>query len=140
MSTPRYRSAPPSRSGSAISVSKATMPSSPGLKSFMGLLAVGSSAGRYLTGVPATPAYNPPPYGPSSDPDPRRRHRPGARRGDPAGARGDGGRVRLGRPARGHRRDGGERREPAARPRPRLDSAEWDRAEGADHDARRRRV
>src|SRR5437588_2329037 len=35
MSTPRYRSAPPSRSGSAISVSNATTPSRPGLKSFM---------------------------------------------------------------------------------------------------------
>src|SRR3954451_8059680 len=34
MSTPRYRSAPPSLSGSAISVSKATTPSSPGRKSF----------------------------------------------------------------------------------------------------------
>src|SRR3954454_16027584 len=33
MSTPRYRSAPPSRSGSAISVSKAITPSRPGLKS-----------------------------------------------------------------------------------------------------------
>jgi hypothetical protein len=33
ISTPRYRSAPPSLSGSAISVSKATTPSSPGLKS-----------------------------------------------------------------------------------------------------------
>ena len=33
MSTPRYRSEPPSRSGSAICVSKATTPSSPGLKS-----------------------------------------------------------------------------------------------------------
>src|SRR5215203_2294576 len=33
MSTPRYRSAPPSLSGSAISVSKATTPSSPGRKS-----------------------------------------------------------------------------------------------------------
>src|SRR5947208_9671825 len=35
MSTPRYRSTPPSRSGSAISVSTATIPSSPGLKSLM---------------------------------------------------------------------------------------------------------
>src|ERR671918_778261 len=34
MSTPRYRSAPPSRSGSAISVSNATTPSSPGRNSF----------------------------------------------------------------------------------------------------------
>src|SRR5580765_2588405 len=34
MSTPRYRSAPPSRSGSAICVWKATTPSSPGLNSF----------------------------------------------------------------------------------------------------------
>src|SRR5690349_2492267 len=33
MSTPRYRSAPPSLSGSAISVVKATTPSSPGTKS-----------------------------------------------------------------------------------------------------------
>src|SRR5580704_8918751 len=33
MSTPRYRSEPPSLSGSAISVSNATMPSSPGTKS-----------------------------------------------------------------------------------------------------------
>src|SRR6478752_2581268 len=33
MSTPRYRSAPPSLSGSAISVSKAMTPSRPGLKS-----------------------------------------------------------------------------------------------------------
>jgi hypothetical protein len=33
MSTPRYRSAPPSLSGSAISVSNATIPSSPGTKS-----------------------------------------------------------------------------------------------------------
>src|SRR5205807_7378165 len=36
MSTPRYRSAPPSLSGSAMTVSKATIPSSPGLKSDMG--------------------------------------------------------------------------------------------------------
>src|SRR5919201_1734870 len=35
MSTPRYRSDPPSRSGSAISVSTATTPSSPGLKSLL---------------------------------------------------------------------------------------------------------
>src|SRR5919204_6744183 len=35
MSMPRYRSAPPSRSGSAISVSTATTPSSPGRKSFI---------------------------------------------------------------------------------------------------------
>src|SRR5919206_953111 len=35
MSTPRYRSEPPSRSGSAISVWTATTPSSPGLKSFI---------------------------------------------------------------------------------------------------------
>src|SRR5215213_5273479 len=34
MSMPRYRSEPPSLSGSAISVSKATTPSSPGRKSF----------------------------------------------------------------------------------------------------------
>src|SRR5262245_58734383 len=34
MSTPRYRSAEPSLSGSAISVSKAMTPSSPGRKSF----------------------------------------------------------------------------------------------------------
>src|ERR671930_422265 len=33
MSMPRYRRTPPSRSGSAISVSTATMPSRPGLKS-----------------------------------------------------------------------------------------------------------
>ena len=33
MSTPRYRRTPPSLSGSAISVSTATTPSSPGLKS-----------------------------------------------------------------------------------------------------------
>src|SRR5215470_16561382 len=33
MSTPRYRSAPPSLSGSAISVVKATTPSRPGTKS-----------------------------------------------------------------------------------------------------------
>src|SRR5580704_4056748 len=38
MSTPRYRSAPPSLSGSAISVSKAMTPSSPGLKSDIGFL------------------------------------------------------------------------------------------------------
>src|SRR3984957_20357004 len=37
MSTPRYRSAPPSLSGSAISVSKAITPSSPGLKSDIGV-------------------------------------------------------------------------------------------------------
>src|SRR6478672_78495 len=36
MSTPRYLSAPPSLSGSAISVSKAMTPSSPGLKSDIG--------------------------------------------------------------------------------------------------------
>src|SRR5436190_2726852 len=35
MSTPRYRSEPPSRSGSAISVWTATTPSRPGLKSFI---------------------------------------------------------------------------------------------------------
>src|SRR3954463_9205018 len=35
MSMPRYRSTPPSRSGSAISVSTATTPSSPGLNSFI---------------------------------------------------------------------------------------------------------
>src|SRR5437867_1587301 len=35
MSTPRYRSAPPSLSGSAISVSKATTPSSPGATTVM---------------------------------------------------------------------------------------------------------
>ena len=38
MSTPRYRSEPPSRSGSAISVSTATTPSSPGLKSATSLI------------------------------------------------------------------------------------------------------
>src|SRR5580693_1177366 len=37
MSTPRYLSAPPSLSGSAISVSKAITPSSPGLKSDIGV-------------------------------------------------------------------------------------------------------
>src|SRR5260370_19335556 len=37
MSTPRYRGAPPSLSGSAISVSKAITPSSPGLKSDIGV-------------------------------------------------------------------------------------------------------
>src|SRR6266550_2119409 len=37
MSTPRYLSAPPSLSGSAISVSKAMTPSSPGLKSDIGV-------------------------------------------------------------------------------------------------------
>src|SRR6266568_1305195 len=37
MSTPRYRSEPPALSGSAISVSKAMTPSSPGLKSDIGV-------------------------------------------------------------------------------------------------------
>src|SRR5215218_5743771 len=45
MSMPRYRSCPPSRSGSAISVSTATMPSRPGLKSFI----AGESTGKALT-------------------------------------------------------------------------------------------
>src|SRR6187551_3772389 len=42
MSTPRYRSAPPSRSGSAISVSTATTPSRPGLNSLIPLLVIGA--------------------------------------------------------------------------------------------------
>src|SRR5438477_862320 len=55
MSTPRYRSAPPSRSGSAISVSNATTPSSPGLNSDMRVPpAPGQSraTGRPRTAVP----------------------------------------------------------------------------------------
>src|SRR5918995_5197731 len=47
MSTPRYRREPPSLSGSAISVSTATTPSSPGLKSATSLIA----GRRYLTQV-----------------------------------------------------------------------------------------
>src|SRR4051812_12130403 len=42
MSTPRYRSAEPSLSGSAISVSKATTPSRPGLKTVSSAMARGS--------------------------------------------------------------------------------------------------
>src|SRR5581483_4919860 len=49
MSMPRYRSEPPSRSGSAISVSKATTPSSPGRKS------------STPATVPNRPPYNRPP-------------------------------------------------------------------------------
>ena len=78
--------------------------------------------------------------GPPSHPDPRRRDGPGADRGDAPRPGGDGRRVRLGRPARGNRRDGRVRRQSAARPRPRLDPGERRRAEGADHDPGRRRV
>ena len=54
--------------------------------------------------------------------------------------RGDRRRVRLGRPARRHRRDGPVRRQPAAGRRARRDPRERRRAEGADHDAGRRRL
>ena len=47
---------PPSRSGSAISVSTATTPSRPGLKSATSLI----RAGRYLTGIPTAHRYDPP--------------------------------------------------------------------------------
>src|ERR1700722_18215725 len=42
MSTPRYRSAPPARSGSAISVAKATTPSRPDWTSVVTLMRAGS--------------------------------------------------------------------------------------------------
>ena len=80
-------------------VSTATTPSRPGLKSFIGSKSIGRVAAD----------------GSQSDAHPRRRHRAGADRGDAPRARGDRSRVRLGRPARGQRRDGAVRRKPASR-------------------------
>ena len=65
---------------------------------------------------------------------------PRADRGDPPRPRGDRRRVRLGRPARRHRRDGGERRQPAAPGHARLDPRERRRPQGPDHDSGRRRL
>ena len=67
---------------------------------------------------------------------PRRRHRPGARGGGPAGPRGDRRRVRM---ACRRRRRGchGRVRHAAARPRPRFHPARPGRPQGADHDAGR---
>src|SRR4051812_5294684 len=53
MSTPRYRRTPPSLSGSAISVSTATTPSSPGLKSLTGWNLPGP--GRHTPGIESGP-------------------------------------------------------------------------------------
>src|SRR3954471_22066373 len=113
MSMPRYRSDPPSRSGSAISVSTATTPSSPGLKS----LIRAQSTRLNAVEAPVESGAD----GASRDVDPGRRHGARADGGDAPGARGDGRRVRLGRPAGRHRRDGAVRREPAAGARARLD-------------------
>src|ERR671934_1086588 len=61
MSMPRYRSDPPSRSGSAISVSTATTPSRPGLKSsdiawnLSGPIGTGVSASSFRSSFPAGP-------------------------------------------------------------------------------------
>src|SRR5215216_4331577 len=126
MSTPRYRSEPPSRSGSAISVSTATTPSSPGLKSF--------TAGN-LPGSARVPRRGAP-----GDTDPRRRHGAGVDRGDASRPGGDRRRLRMGHPGGRGRRDGALRRKPAARARARLDQANGRGAQGADHDPRRRRL
>ena len=72
------------------------------------------------------------------DTHPRRRHRPGAHRGDAPRARGDRRRLRMGRPARRRGRDARARRRPAARVHARLDPPQRRRAEGPDHDADRR--
>src|SRR5919206_4287723 len=125
MSTPRYRSEPPSRSGSAISVSTATTPSRPGLKSLIAL--------ECICKVPSSD-------GPPRDPHPRRRHRAGAHRGDAARPRGDWRRVRVGRASRGHGRHGGARRKPAPRRGAGGDPRHGRRAQGADHDPGRRRL
>ena len=78
-------------------------------------------------------------HGPSSHPDPRRRHRSGAGGGDTSCPRRVGGRVRVGDRRRGrgrHRR----LRDAAAGPRPRVDPAQQGRAQGPDHDPGRRGV
>src|SRR5918993_250403 len=59
--------------------------------------------------------------GASRDTDSRRRNGSRAHRGHPARARSDRSRVRVGRPAGGHGRDGAERGEPPARARARVD-------------------
>src|SRR4029077_9022363 len=102
ISTPRYRRTPPSLSGSAISVSTATTPSSPGLKS-------SGTAGIYPAGR-GGPAGRVGPRGAPRDSDSGRRHGPRADRGAPPRPRGDRRRVRLGRAAGRHRRDGAKRR------------------------------
>ena len=127
---------PPSRSGSAISVSTATTPSRPGLKSFIAAGNATRTAATLRAPVESRAGW---PH--RVDPHPRRRHRPRADRGDAPRARGDRRRVRLGRPRGGRGGHGRARRQPAARPRRSTRSAtSGRRAQGPDHDAGRRRL
>ena len=77
--------------------------------------------------------------GPSRHPHSRRRDRAGADRGDATRPRGDGRRVRVGRPAGGRRRDGGGGNA-APRRDARVGQGERRRAQGPDHDADRHRL
>ena len=81
-----------------------------------------------------------PRHGPPRDPHPRRRHRPRADRGDAPRARGDGRRVRLGRPGGRRRRDGAHGGTPL--PEETLASIRDNGVapQGADHDADRHRA
>src|SRR5215467_12678483 len=130
-STPRYRSEPPSRSGSMISVSTATTPSSPGLKSPM-----------EADGTEQLPGYA---YvqsaadGPPRHPCARRRDGPGAHRGNAPRARSDRRRLRVARPPRRRRRHGGGGHTTTSRDAG-VDQGQPGRAEGSYHDSDRDRL